>query len=213
MSFKAVRALAAIVLLLLPAAAFAQQITIVALGDSLTAGYGLPSGQGFPAQLERALRARGHDVRVIDAGVSGDTTRGGLRRLDYSVPASADAVIVELGANDMLRGYDIGQPSTNLDRILTRLRARGLPVLLAGMRATRNLGPEYGRAFAGIYPRLARKHGAILYPYFLEGVAGDRALNLRDGIHPTAQGIAIIVRNILPSAEKLVAAAKRRAAG
>jgi len=205
-----IRRLAALVLLLVAplSPALAETLTIVALGDSLTAGYGLAPGQGFPSQLEKALRERGHDVRVVDAGVSGDTASGGLARLDWSVPPEADAVIVELGANDMLRGLDVGVPSAALDQLLARLRARDLPVLLAGMRATRNLGAEYGQAFEAIYPRLAEKHGALLYPFFLEGVAGNRALNQADGIHPTAEGIAVVVRNILPSVEKLIARAK-----
>ncbi|PTW59086.1 acyl-CoA thioesterase-1 [Breoghania corrubedonensis] len=183
----------------------ARQITIVALGDSLTAGYGLDPGEGFPDQLQRALKAKGHDVNVIDAGVSGDTTSGGLARLDWSVGEKADAVILELGANDALRGVAPEETRKNLSAMLEKLKARGLPVLLAGMLAPPNMGPEYGRAFNTIYPDLARKYGVRLYPFFLDGVAGDPALNLGDGMHPTEAGVAVIVKRILPDVEALLA--------
>ena len=179
--------------------------TIVALGDSLTAGYGLPPGQGFAGQLQDALRARGHDVSVIDAGVSGDTSRGGLARLDWSVPAKADAVIVELGANDALRGLDPSITRKALGTIVIRLKARGQAVLLAGMKAPPNLGDDYAAEFNAIYPELAAAEEVLLYPFFLDGVAADPALNLADGIHPTREGVARIVEKILPSVEALIA--------
>jgi acyl-CoA thioesterase-1 len=188
-----------------PAEAQTRPIRIVALGDSLTAGFGLSPAEAFPAQLERALGQRGHRVTIANAGVSGDTAAGGLARLDWSVPEGTDAVILELGANDALRGSDPARAEAALDAILTRLGQRRIPVLLAGMRAPRQLGPDYVQAFDAIYPRLARKHGAILYPFFLDGVAGDRTLNLLDGIHPTGQGIARIVQGILPKVEQLIA--------
>jgi acyl-CoA thioesterase-1 len=188
-----------------PAEAQTRPIRIVALGDSLTAGFGLAPSEAFPAQLERALAQRGHRVTIANAGVSGDTAAGGLARLDWSVPEGTDAVILELGANDALRGSDPARAEAALDAILTRLGQRRIPVLLAGMRAPRQLGPDYTQAFDAIYPRLARRHGAILYPFFLEGVAGERSLNLLDGIHPTGQGIARIVQGILPKVEQLIA--------
>jgi len=190
------------------APAAAEGLRIVALGDSLTAGYGLNEEDGFARQLERALRAKGHEVEILNAGVSGDTTAGGLARLDWTLADKPDAVIVELGANDMLRGLDPAQARANLDQILARLRQENLPVLLAGMYANPGLGRAYGDAFNRIYPDLAEKHGTLLYPFFLEGVAADRALNQGDGLHPTREGVAVIVRNILPSVERLIAVAK-----
>ena len=186
-------------------------ITIVALGDSLTAGYGLPPGQGFAAQLQDALRARGHDVSVIDAGVSGDTSTGGLARLDWSVPEDADAVIVELGANDALRGLNPAITRKALRGIVRGLKARGQAVLLAGMKAPRNLGDDYAAEFDAIYPELAAAEEVPLYPFFLDGVAADPALNLADGIHPTSEGVAKIVEKILPSVEALIAQADGKA--
>lgn len=188
---------------LLPAAA-QETVRIVALGDSLTAGYGLAPGEGFPAQLQAALRARGHDVEIIDAGVSGDTTTGGLARLDWSVPEDAAGVIVELGGNDALRGIPPDITRKSLDEIVGRLKARGQAVLLAGMRAPPNMGDVYAGEFDTIYPALAEKHGVALYPFFLDGVAGDLSLNQGDAIHPTAEGIAEIVKRILPHVEALV---------
>ena len=179
--------------------------TIVALGDSLTAGYGLPSGQGFAGQLQDTLRARGHDVTVIDAGVSGDTSTGGLARLDWSVPEDADAVIVELGANDALRGLDPSITRKALSDIVKRLKARGQRVLLAGMKAPPNLGDDYAEEFDVIYPELAAAEEVLFYPFFLDGVAADPALNQADGIHPSADGVAKIVEKILPSVETLIA--------
>ena len=205
-----VRAIVAIVFgwLGLLGQAAAQQdrpIRLVALGDSLTAGYGLPAEAAFPAVLERALKRRGHNVEVANAGVSGDTASGGLQRLDWSVPDGTDGVILELGANDMLRGLDPKLTREALEAIIRRLKARGIPVLLAGMYATRNLGPDYVARFDAIYRDLARTYGLVLYPFFLEGVAGQKGLNLPDGLHPTAQGVEQIVRGILPSVEAFVA--------
>lgn len=183
-----------------------SQITIVALGDSLTAGYLLGPDEGFAEQLDRALKEAGHEnVNVANAGVSGDTSAGGLARLDWAVGPEADAVILELGANDALRALNPALTRRNLGEIVTRLKARDLPILLAGMYAPPNLGAEYGETFNPIYPELAESEDLLLYPFFLEGVAGDRTLNLGDGIHPTAEGIAIIVAGILPMVEKLIA--------
>src|SRR3954451_13468282 len=183
------------------AAAPGRPLRIVVLGDSLSAGYGLPRDAAFPEVLERALKARGHDVAITNAGVSGDTTTGGLARLDWSVPEGTDAVIVELGANDMLRGVDPAIPRRALETIVSRLKARGVAVMLAGMYASRNLGPDYTGRFDAIYRDLAQKYGLVLYPFFLDGVAGERDLNLPDGLHPTAKGIEIIVERILPTVE------------
>lgn len=183
----------------------AKPIRIVALGDSLTAGYGLPNGQGFAPRLQAALRAEGLHVEVIDAGVSGDTTDQGLARLDWSVPADAQAVIVELGANDALRGLPPGDVRRNMDEIVGRLTARGQKVLVAGMLAPRNLGSDYVAAFDPVFPDIARKHGALLYPFFLDGVAMDPALVLSDGLHPSAKGVSVIVDRILPSVRALIA--------
>lgn len=185
-----------------------RPLRIVAFGDSLTAGYGLQARDAFPVQLERALQAGGANVAIINAGVSGDTTSGGLARLDWSISADADAVILELGANDALQGRPPAQARANLDAMLSRLKARGLPVLLAGMQAPQNLGPAYTDAFDRIYPELAAKHGALLYPFFLDGVALDPRLNQRDGIHPTAEGVAIIVSRMLPKVTRLIAKAR-----
>lgn len=193
----------ALSLMMTPAAA--EPVRIVALGDSLTAGYGLEPGEGFPARLQEALTEKGYRVEVIDAGVSGDTTAMGLARLDWSVPEDADAVIVELGANDALRGQPPEQTRANLTAIVSRLTERGLPVLVAGMRAPPNLGSEYAARFDPLFAEVAAESDALFYPFFLDGVAGDPVLNQRDGLHPTAEGIEIITRRILPSAEALVA--------
>lgn len=192
--------------------ALAAPVRVVAFGDSLMAGLGLPRADGFAPKLEAALKARGYDITVINAGVSGDTTGAGLARFDWSVPKDADMVIVELGANDMLRGLDPAIPRKNLTEILTRLKARNQPVLLAGMRAAPNLGADYQRAFDSIYPDLAAQFGVPLYPFFLQGVAGDRALNQKDGIHPTAEGVDRIVAGILPAVEQVLRAAGAKAA-
>lgn len=187
-----------------------RPLRIIAFGDSLTAGFGLQPEQSFPAQLERALKTKGADVEIVNAGVSGDTTAGGLARLDWSIPDDADAVILELGANDALQGRPPAQARANLDAMLARLTKRGLPVLLAGMQAPRNLGLDYTRAFDSIYPDLAAKHGVMLYPFFLDGVALDPELNQRDGIHPTAEGVSIIVSRMAPKVLELIAAARAR---
>jgi acyl-CoA thioesterase-1 len=183
----------------------ARPVKIVALGDSLTAGLGLPADAAFPARLQRALAQKGIAAEVVNAGVSGDTTADGLARVDWSLPDDTDGVILELGANDALRGLDPAQTRGNLDAILRRLAARRLSVLLAGMRAPPNLGADYVQAFDAIYPALAAAHGAIFYPFFLDGVAAERGLNQGDGIHPTAAGVDVIVAKILPQVEDLVA--------
>jgi acyl-CoA thioesterase-1 len=186
--------------------AAAKPIQIVGFGDSLMAGYNLPPGDGFTDKLQAALRAKGHDVNVANAGVSGDTTSGGLARLDWSVPDGTDLVILELGANDMLRGIDPAQVEKNLDAMLARLKERRIPVLLAGMVAAPNLGHAYGEAFGAIYPKLAEKYDAMLYPFFLDGVAGDASLELEDAMHPNAAGVDRMVERILPTVEKALAA-------
>ena len=191
--------------LLAPAAAAEKPIKIVALGDSLSAGYQLPMSAAFPAQLEKALKAKGLNVEIANAGVSGETASGGLSRLDWSVPDGTDAVIVELGANDMLRGIDPKVTRAALDQIVTRLKQRGIAVLLCGMRAAPNYGPEYEKAFNAIYPELASKHSVVFYPFFLDGIAAEAKLNQQDGIHPTAAGVETIVTRIVPKVEELIA--------
>ena len=195
--------------LLLPvtvvAAEHSAEARIVVLGDSLSAGYGLPAAEAFPAQLEQALRQSGQAVRVINAGVSGDTTAGGLARLDWVLADRPQLVIVQLGANDALRGLDPEQARANLDAILTRLKREETQILLAGMRAPRNLGPAYYTKFDRIYSDLAKKHQIALDPFFLEGVALRPELNQADGLHPNAQGVAIVVRRLLPQVRELLA--------
>lgn len=199
--------------LALPGLAMANQpVRIVALGDSLTAGFGLAGTAAFPAQLERALKARGHSVVIENAGVSGDTASGGASRVEWSVPDGTDAVILELGANDMLRGTDPQVTKRALESIITRLRARRIEVLLCGMRALPNLGTAYGRAFEAIYPELAGKYGLIYYPFFLNNVITKAQLMLNDGLHPNADGVASIVAQILPKVESLIARARSRRA-
>jgi len=189
------------------------ELRILALGDSLTAGYGLAPEDGFVAQLQRALDDAGLDVQVLDGGVSGDTTAGGLARLDWALADAPDAVILELGANDGLRGLDPAATRANLDAMLTRLGQAGKPVLLTGMLAPPNLGPEYGAEFNRIYPELAEAHGVALYPFFLDGVAAEPALNQDDGIHPNAEGVRIIVERLLPRLRDLITQARAGAAG
>ncbi len=194
-------------------AAIADTLRIVALGDSLTAGFRLPPSAAFPVKLEKALRARGHAVQVANAGVSGDTTKGGLQRLEWAVPAGTDLVIVELGANDALRGLPPEATKTNLDAIISQLKAKGATVLLAGMKSPRNWGEDYVASFEAIYPSLAQKHAVPLYPFFLEGIATRPDLNLDDGLHPNEQGVDKIVEGILPAVEQAIAGAKSRRGG
>lgn len=186
----------------------AETMRIVALGDSLTAGYGLDAEASFPVRLEAALKARGHDVEVINAGVSGDTSRGGLERLDWAVPDGTDAVIVELGANDALRGIEPDVTRANLEAILERLVERGIAVLIAGMQAPPNLGEAYATEFNAIYPDLAERYDVPLYPFFLAGVAAERKLNQSDGMHPNEAGVEAIVERMIEPVEALLSAAK-----
>ncbi|MBD3760364.1 arylesterase [Rhizorhabdus sp.] len=194
-------------LALFPASAQAADRLVLAFGDSLTAGYRLPPGQGFAPQLEAALRKSGVSAWVHNAGVSGDTTAQGKARLAWvlaSLKAKPDLVIVELGANDMLRGLDPARAEANLDAILGELRRRDIPILLAGMVAAPNLGKDYARRFDPIYARLAAKHKAGLYPFFLQGVVGNRSLHIGDAIHPNERGVSVIVRGILPHVRRLL---------
>jgi acyl-CoA thioesterase-1 len=182
-----------------------RPVNIVVLGDSLSAGFGLPGEAAFPAKLAVALKAKGIAASVNNAGVSGDTASGGLERLDWSVPDGTDAVIVELGANDMLRGVEPAVTRNALDAIIARLKARNIAVLLCGMQAPPNMGADYARAFNAIYPALASTHQVVFYPFFLDGVAAVTTLNQRDGMHPNAAGVDAIVARILPKVEELVA--------
>jgi acyl-CoA thioesterase-1 len=184
-----------------PAAAANKPIKMVVLGDSLSAGLGLSASAAFPARLKESLKINGIEVDVINAGVSGDTSSGGRDRLDWSVPQGTDAVILELGANDALRGTDPKVTRAALTDILARLKARKVAVLLCGMLAPPNYGSDYSARFNAIYPDLAKSFGVPLYPFFLEGVAADARLNQADGLHPTAEGVDVIVKNILPTVE------------
>lgn len=185
-------------------AADGRSMTLVAFGDSLSAGYLLPPNASFPAQLQVALQAKGYKVEVINAGVSGDTSAGGVQRLDWSLQGPVDGVILELGANDALRGIDPALTKANLDKLLSRIKAKGAEVLFAGMRAPANWGAEYQKAFDAIYPDLAAKHSVALYPFFLEKVLGIEGLTMDDGLHPTERGVAEIVRQILPEVEAML---------
>jgi acyl-CoA thioesterase-1 len=185
-----------------------KPLQIVALGDSLTAGLGLPEQDAFPAKLQRALAAKGVAVAITNAGVSGNTVSDGLARLDWSVPAGTDAVILELGANDALRGLDPAVTRRALNDILSALAKRNIPVLLCGMLAPPNLGADYGRTFNVIFPDLAKQYGLVFYPFFIDGIVADRKLNQHDGLHPTAAGVDVIVAKILPKVEELIAKAK-----
>jgi acyl-CoA thioesterase-1 len=189
----------------LPAAAAETPVKIVALGDSLTAGYGLPGPDAFPEKLRRALRAKGVAVEIANAGVSGDTASGGLARVAWSVPDGTDAVILELGANDMLRAVDPKVTRDALEKIVAALKGRGIEILFCGMRAAPNLGADYGAAFDAIYPDLAKEHGLIFYPFFLDGVAAQPQFTQADGLHPNAAGVDVIVARILPKVEELIA--------
>jgi acyl-CoA thioesterase-1 len=189
-----------------PAAGARKPIKMVVLGDSLSAGLGLSASAAFPARLKESLKIKGIDVDMINAGVSGDTSSGGRDRLDWSVPEGTDAVILELGANDALRGIDPQVTRAALTDILARLKARKVAVLLCGMLAPPNYGSDYSARFNAIYPDLAKSFGVPLYPFFLEGVAADARLNQADGLHPTAEGVDVIVKNILPTVEAFLGA-------
>jgi acyl-CoA thioesterase-1 len=194
----------------------AQPVRVLAFGDSLTQGYGVPPGTEFPARLERALNARGLDVTVINAGVSGETSAGGLARIDWLLgdgKNGPDAAIVELGANDGLRGLSAAEMEKNLDAILAKLKARGIPVLFAGMKAPRNFGARYAADYDAVFPKLAMKYDALFYPFFLDGVALDRALVQPDGLHPNPAGVDAIVKGITPLAERLVQQVRTRRTG
>ena len=184
--------------------AAAREPVIVAFGDSLMAGLGLPENDAFPAQLEKALRARGQKVKVVNAGVSGDTAADGLARLDWAMPDDASAVIIELGANDALQGLDPAATKATLEKIITQVQARRLPILLAGMEAPRNLGKEYVESFRGLYQDLAARYDLVFYPFFLDGIVLDDKYMLDDGLHPNAQGVARIVERIMPKVEELL---------
>jgi acyl-CoA thioesterase I len=189
----------------LPNAAAAQApVRLLAFGDSLVHGYGLPAGETFPEQLEAALRARGFDVEVINGGNSGDTTAAARARLEWSLSSRPDAALVELGGNDGLRGLDPAATYDNLDAILRALAAQDIPVLLAGMLAPRNLGAEYAAEFDAVFPRVAKARGVLFYPFFLDGVALQPALNQADGFHPNKAGVAVIVERMLPSVIRLI---------
>jgi acyl-CoA thioesterase-1 len=198
----------ALAALVAPARAADRPIRIVVLGDSLSAGFGLGAADALPAKLERALKTKGYAVEITNAGVSGDTAANGLARLDWSVPDGTDAVIVELGANDALRGADPKATRASLDAIIRRLQERHIAVLLAGMLAPRNLGADYAKAFDPIYPELAAQYGLILYPFIADGVLGESALTQADGMHPTAAGVDVMAARMLPKVEELIARVK-----
>ncbi|MDM9649631.1 arylesterase [Rhizobium sp. S163] len=190
--------------MMLSVSAQARTINLVGFGDSLMAGYQLPPGDGFPEKLQAALKAKGLDVAVANAGVSGDTTTGGLSRIDWSVPDGTDAVILELGANDALRGIAPEQSEENLDQMITRLKERGIAVFLAGMMAPPNMGGDYAARFNPIYEKLARKHGLTLYPFFLDGVVLDASLKLEDGMHPNSKGVDTMVQKMEPAITQFI---------
>lgn len=183
----------------------AREIKLLALGDSLTAGYGLPKAEGFTERLQAALRAEGRDIRVINAGVSGDTSAGGRSRLDWALADKPDAVLLELGANDGLRGIEPRVTRDNLDAILGKLSGMGIPILFAGMRAPPNLGEEYGAEYSAVFKDLSARHDVVFYPFFLDGVAGIPALNQVDGIHPNPEGVAVVVARIMPAVLEVLA--------
>ena len=193
--------------------AAAPPVRILALGDSLTAGYGVPAGDAFPTVLEHALKTRGLDASVINAGVSGDTSAGGLARLDWSLNDAKnppDVAIIELGANDGLRGLPADEMAKNLDAMLARFKARSIPVLLTGMKAPRNYGEAYAKSFDAVFPQLAKKYGVLFYPFFLDGVVLKTNLLQADGLHPNPMGVEVIVKNITPMVVRLVQQAKEK---
>ncbi|PST17397.1 arylesterase [Mesorhizobium plurifarium] len=190
--------------IVLSAAARAEPVNLVGFGDSLMAGYQLPPEDAFPARLEKALKDKGIDVTIANAGVSGDTTSGGLARIDWSVPDGTDGVILELGANDALRGIPPEETRKNLEAMVVRLKQRGIAVLLAGMMAPPNMGPEYAERFNPIYPELAKAHETVFYPFFLDGIVTEARLKLEDGMHPNGDGIGVMVERFLPTAEAFV---------
>lgn len=195
-------ALALLITIASPAAA--RTVKLVAFGDSLTAGYGVAPSQAFPVQLQAALKAKGYDVAIVNAGVSGETASQGLARLDWSVPDGTDGVIVALGANDMLRALPPATTRKAMTEIVSRLKARGIKVLVAGMLAAPNLGPEYQAEFNAVFPELAAQQGVLLYPFFMEGVAGHPELIQKDGLHPNPEGVRVMVSGILPDVEALL---------
>jgi acyl-CoA thioesterase-1 len=192
------------------AAAAAGPVRILVLGDSLIQGYGLPPGTDFPNQLERALRARGVSVEVVNGGVSGDTSAGGMARINWSLSDKPDAAIVEFGGNDALRGLSPADTQRNIGAILAALNARKIPTLLAGIKSPRNMGADYTREFDAVFPALAKKYGVLFYPFFLDGVAAMPALNQRDGIHPNERGVTVIVQRMTPMVLKLIAQVPKR---
>lgn len=193
--------------------ALAEPIRILAFGASIVAGYGLAERDSLPAQLEAALRARGTDAKVINGGVSGETSAGGLSRLDWALAEDPDLVIVDLGGNDALRGLDPKETEANLDAIVARIKERGCGVLIAGMLAPPNLGADYANAFNALFPAVAKRHGVALYPFILDGVVADPTLNQEDGIHPNAAGVRVIVERMLPVLQQTIADLPKSAAG
>ena len=184
--------------------ALAKPITLLALGDSLTSGLGLETSEAFPAKLEAALQSRHPGLKIINGGVSGDTAADGLARLDWALTDDVGALIVGLGANDALRGLDVAQTETALNAIMVKAQEKNLPVLILGMKSPPNMGPDYVARFDGLYPRLAAKYQALLYPFYLEGVAANASLNQADGIHPNGRGVDVIVSKVMPSVEELI---------
>jgi len=184
--------------------ALAKPITLLALGDSLTSGLGLEANEAFPVKLEAALKSRYPDLKIINGGVSGDTAADGLARLDWALTDEVDGLIVELGANDALRGLDVSQTETALNAIMVKAQQKNLPVLILGMKSPPNMGPDYVASFDGLYPRLAEKYQALFYPFYLDGVAANAGLNQADGIHPNGQGVGVIVSKVMPSVEELI---------
>ncbi|SMC76627.1 arylesterase [Rhizobium sp. RU36D] len=202
--------LAAFLAITIPASAQEKTVNLVGFGDSLMAGYQLAENEGLPAQLQSKLREAGVNVKIDNAGVSGDTTQGGLARIDWSVPDGTDGVILELGANDALRGIQPEQTEKNLDDIITRLKARGISVLLVGMLAPPNMGGDYAERFNPLYKRLAEKHGLLLYPFVLDGVVTQAGLQLEDGMHPNAKGVGVMAERMLPLAREFVESIQRK---